>query len=77
MICLTTGARYLIIPALMPVIFVALVKKMEYKKLIGLTLVGFAMALLIYQIQTLRWLNDRRLVRLFDPEAVSFSLQRI
>ncbi|MGC8833404.1 MAG: hypothetical protein ACP5R4_05055 [Armatimonadota bacterium] len=77
MICLITGARYLVIPALMPVVFVAIAKKIDYKRVVGLVLVGSVMVLLIYQIQTLRWLNDRRLARLLDLDVTAFTVRRI
>lgn len=76
-ICLMTGARYLVIPALMPVVFVAIAKKIDYKRVVGLILVGSVMVLLIYQIQTLRWFNDRRLTRLFDLDVTAFTIRRI
>lgn len=74
---LLMGSRLFIAPAFTPIIFLGLTSRIRVRNFILAALAAGILIFLIYEIQTLRWSENRSLTNLFLPSAIQSTFERI
>jgi hypothetical protein len=75
---LLEGTRWLLIPALGPIIYsYALSRTVSFKALFKLGCIGLAALFLVFHVQTLRYSGDRSATNVIDVELISQTAERI